>query len=120
MPLLLHGTTDARRYIYVLTDLDPSGIDIARKVAQELPRRAPNVEMSVRRLAVTLEQVEAMQLPTRPTKQTDTRAAKFEAQYGTDSVELDAIPPSTLRQVVGDAIEQHADTEEHRRLKRSG
>lgn len=104
-------------FIYVLTDLDPSGIDIARKVAQELPRRAPRVEMTVRRLAVTLEQVEAMNLPTRPTKQTDTRAKKFEVEYGTESVELDAIPPSALRQMVSNAITQHADTAEHRRLK---
>lgn len=104
-------------FVYVLTDLDPSGVDIARKIAEELPRRAPNVEMAVRRIAVTPEQVEAMNLPTRPTKQNDTRAKKFEAQYGTGSVELDAIPPSALRQMVGDAIAQHADTDEHRRLK---
>ena len=104
-------------FVYVLTDLDPSGVDIARKIAEELPRRAPDVEMTVRRIAVTPEQVEAMRLPTRPTKQGDTRAKKFEAQYGTGSVELDAIPPSTLRQMVSSVIAQHADTAEHRRLK---
>ena len=104
-------------FVYVLTDLDPSGVDIARKIAEELPQRAPNVEMTVQRIAVTPEQVEAMRLPTRPTKQGDTRAKKFEARYGTASVELDAIPPSTLRQMVSDAIAEHADTAEHRRLK---
>lgn len=104
-------------FVYVLTDLDPSGVDIARKIAEELPRRAPEVEMTVQRIAVTPEQVEAMSLPTRPTKQSDARAKKFAAQYGTASVELDAIPPSTLRQMVSDAVAQHADTAEHRRLK---
>ena len=104
-------------FIYVLTDLDPSGVDIARKIAEELPKRAPEVEVNVTRLAVTPEQVETLRLPTRPTKTTDARAAKFEAQYGTASVELDAIPPSTLRRMVGDAIAQHADRDQIERLK---
>lgn len=104
-------------FIYVLTDLDPSGVGIARKIAEELSRRAEGVEMTVRRLAVTPEQVEEMSLPTRPTKKTDTRAKKYEAEYGTDSVELDAIPPSVLRRMVSNAIARHADTAEHRRLK---
>jgi hypothetical protein len=104
-------------FVYVLTDLDPSGVDIARKIAEELPRRAPEVEVSVSRLAVTPEQVRALGLPTRPTKKTDTRARKFEARYGTGSVELDAIPPDTLRQMVRDAIERHADTAKLARLK---
>ncbi len=119
----LESAAEAARYdgrptfIYVLTDLDPSGIDIARKIAVELPRRAPEVEMTVSRLAVTPEQVASMNLPTRPTKQTDTRAKKFEVRYGTGSVELDAIAPSTLREMVSNAVAQHADTAEHRRLK---
>lgn len=105
-------------FVYVLTDLDPSGVDIARKIAEELPQRAPQVEVTVSRLAVTLEQVEAMNLPTRPTKQTDTRAKKFEARYGTGSVELDAIPPEQLRGMVSEAIAQHSDPAELARLKR--
>lgn len=105
-------------FVYVLTDLDPSGVDIARKIAEELPQRAPQVEVTVLRLAVTLEQVEAMSLPTRPTKQTDTRAKKFEARYGTGSVELDAIPPERLRTMVSEAIAEHSDPAELARLKR--
>ena len=104
-------------FVYVLTDLEPSGIDIARKIAEELPRRAPKVEVTVSRLAVTLEQVDAFNLPTRPTKQTDTRAKKFEARYGTSSVELDAIPPELLRGMVSEAISQHSDPAELARLK---
>ena len=57
------------------------------------------------RLAVTPEQITSMSLPTRPTKQTDTRAARFAGE----SVEVDAIPPAVLRQVVRDAIERHID-----------
>jgi hypothetical protein len=60
-------------------------------------------------LAVTREQIEEYQLPTRPTKTTDSRAKHFMQQHGTDSVELDALPPTTLRSLVRDSIEEHMD-----------
>lgn len=60
-----------------------------------------------KRLAVTEIQVYQLDLPTRPTKQTDTRARSFDG----GSVEVDAIPPTTLRQIVEDAITSHIDTE---------
>jgi hypothetical protein len=55
---------------------------------------------------VTREQVERWNLPTRPTKQTDTRARKFGSAT---SVELDAIPASQLREIVRECIERHVD-----------
>ena len=41
-----------------------------------------------------------MQLPSRPTKKSDTRSKNF----GDESVELDAINPETLREIVQDCI----------------
>ena len=55
----------------------------------------------------------SMELPTRPTKQSDSRAAKFAG----DSVEVDAIPSPTLRELVREAIEQWIDPE-HLRITR--
>jgi hypothetical protein len=52
------------------------------------------------------EQVEQWNLPTRPTKQSDTRAKKFGSAV---SVELDAIPAHQLRGVVRECIERHVD-----------
>jgi hypothetical protein len=52
-------------------------------------------------------------LPSRPTKQKDTRAKKF---VGT-SVELDAIPADKLRQLVRECIERHVDQEQLKVLK---
>ena len=75
-------------YIYHFGDLDPSGVDAARDIEAKLRRYAPDAEVHFERPAVTREQVEEWNLPTRPTKQTDTRAKKF---TGT-SVGLDAIP----------------------------
>jgi hypothetical protein len=96
-------------YVYVLTDFDPSGVSIAEKVEEELTGRAPLADITVERLAVDREQIERWNLPTRPTKASDTRASKFRRLHGIDSVELDAIPPDELRRLVRTAIDSHMD-----------
>lgn len=61
------------------------------------------------RVAVTEDQIAAWDLPTRPTKQSDTRSRNFQGE----SVELDAIPPDRLRALAAEVIESHVD---HRQL----
>jgi hypothetical protein len=92
-------------YIYHFGDLDPSGVDAARDIETKLRRYAPGAEIHFERPAVTRAQADEWNLPTRPTKQTDTRAKKFQ---GT-SVELDAIPAHQLRDLVRECIERHVD-----------
>jgi hypothetical protein len=96
-------------YVYVLTDFDPSGVSIAEKIGEELTERAPFSDITVRRLAVNREQIEQWNLPTRPMKTSDTRASRFQQVYGTDSVELDAVPPDELRQLVKGATDSHME-----------
>jgi hypothetical protein len=100
-------------YIYHFGDLDPSGVDAARDIEAKLRRYAPGAEIHFERPAVTREQVERWNLPTRPTKMTDSRAKKF---AGT-SVELDAIPAAKLRELVRGCIEQHIDQKQYEFLK---
>jgi hypothetical protein len=95
-------------HIYHFGDLDPSGVDAARDIEAKLRRYAPGAEIHFERPAVTREQVEQWDLPSRPTKMTDTRAKKF---AGT-SVELDAIPAARLRELVRTCIERHIDKEQ--------
>jgi hypothetical protein len=92
-------------YIFHFGDLDPSGVDAARDIEAKLRRYAPTAEIHFERPAVTREQVEQWNLPTRPTKTTDPRTKKFS---GT-SVELDAIPAAKLRELVRGCIERHVD-----------
>jgi hypothetical protein len=96
-------------YVYHYGDLDPSGVDAARDIETKLRRYAPGSEIHFERPAVTREQVERWDLPTRPTKQSDTRAKKFGSAT---SVELDAIPAHQLRALVRDCIERHVDQEQ--------
>jgi hypothetical protein len=99
-------------YLYYFGDRDPSGVAIDRKVEQELRALAPTAEIHFERVAVTPEQVVTLGLPTRPTKTSDSRSRTFEG----DSVELDAIDPDTLRQMVEDCIVRHVDQEARRRV----
>jgi len=101
-------------HIFHFGDLDPSGVDAARDIEAKLRRYAPSAEIHFERPAVTREQVEQWNLPTRPTKQTDTRAKKFGS---TTSVELDAIPAQKLRQLVRECIERHIDQDQLKILK---
>lgn len=110
----LHSAAEAIKangkpaHIYHLGDLDPSGQDAARDIEAKLRRYAPGAEIHFERVAVTRKQADDWNLPTRPTKQTDTRAKKFD---GT-SVELDAIPARQLRALVRECIERHVDKQQ--------
>ena len=92
--------------LYYFGDHDPSGIDIPRKVEADLRQMAPRAEIYFERVAVTPQQIRNLRLPTRPTKTTDSRAKRFRGR----SVEVDAIPAHTLRQIAEQCIRQHIDT----------
>jgi len=92
-------------YLYYFGDHDPSGVDIPRKVERDLRAFAPGAAIHFERVAVTPEQVAAWALPTRPTKQTDSRSRGFAGE----SVEVDAIEPATLRRLAETCIERHVD-----------
>ena len=90
-------------YLYFFGDYDPSGLDITRSVEKGLREFAVGAEIYFERVAVTPAQITAWDLPTRPTKATDSRSRNFQGQ----SVELDAIPPNLLRSLARECINQH-------------
>ena len=99
------------RRVHALCRSDPT--QVAWKLAAELFGFGDIVDdveafdefATFSRVAVTAEQIERWSLPPRPTKRTDSRSRKFDGE----SVELDAIPSSTLRELATNAIEQHVD-----------
>jgi hypothetical protein len=104
---------DKPAYLYYLGDHDPSGVEIDRHIERELRAHAPDSEIHFQRVAVTLDQITDLDLPTRPTKRTDSRCKTFTGE----SVEVDAIPPDTLREMVRNCIEQHIDQDRLDRLR---
>jgi hypothetical protein len=95
---------DKTAYIYNLGDHDPSGCDAWESACTDLRGFADDPSrVHFERIAVTPEQIREMDLPSRPTKKTDSRSDGFEGE----SVELDAIPPDGLRRIIRGAIEAH-------------
>lgn len=89
-----------------LGDHDPSGVgawaDFTGKVAAFA---GATIDVEFARLAVTEQQIIGMGLPLRPTKQSDVRARGWVG----GSVEVDAIRPSVLRNIVEDWITFYID-----------
>ncbi len=107
-------------YLYLLTDRDPSGLSSSKHVERRIGEFLPGFPCPVERVAVTERQVADWNLPTRPPKEGDSRRKGFAGEC----VELDAIPPATLRGLVRECIERHVDpdiltrTEQVERLER--
>jgi hypothetical protein len=100
-------------YIYHLGDFDPSGVNAGENIEEFFQEYAPTADITFTRLAVTEEQIEEWDLPTRPTKRSDTRAARFGSAI---SVELDAIEPRQLRSLVENAIKKHLPPSKYKKL----
>jgi hypothetical protein len=101
-------------YLYYFGDYDPSGVDITRNVEKGLRQMAPHSEIHFERVAVTPEQIELYNLPTRPTKTTDSRSKKSGIVR---SVEVDAIPPQVLMDIARDCILRHVDEGAYERMR---
>lgn len=95
--------TWADMHILYLGDFDPSGEDIPRSIGANLREwfdYSPRVDI----IALTEEQVEEYDLPPAPAKRTDARAEGFVERHGDVSVELDALRPDVLQELVKDGI----------------
>jgi len=123
MPSLtfLHGTALALQaadeqgkesYIYQFGDHDPSGVLIPKAIERRLVEMCEELGCHppyVNRVALTEDHIREFNLPTRPTKRAgNSHAIDFEG----DSVELDALPPRVLRELVREVIERHISPEQ--------
>lgn len=87
-------------------DFDASGEDIDRDLVARTDCWAKVV-----RVALSAEQVEQYNLPPNPGKATDSRAGAFTARHGElVQVEVDALPPETLRALFAAALAPFWDT----------
>ena len=102
-PILLH-----------FGDLDPSGVAIPKAMKRTF-LDDHGVEVDVRRVALTPEQVEKYILPSDPdaAKKTDPNYNAFISEYGPGqhAVELDALHPQDLQDVLRTALGQTYDME---------
>jgi hypothetical protein len=105
-----HASSQGRAAVLIYAgDFDGSGEDIYRDFVQRT-----NCWAKHRRIALTLEQVEEYELPVLPGKEADTRAKRHALRHGFDSavqVEMDALEPTVLRGLYGDAIAEFWDSD---------
>ncbi len=96
-------------FVYDFGDHDPAGVDqwrdLQRKVTAFLAERHADDLVTFQRIAVTPAQIGELSLPTRPTKQSDSRARGFRGE----SVDVDAIPPTIIRDMAERTILSHVD-----------
>lgn len=90
-------------------DFDPSGLDIQRDIRERLVRLG--VDVNVRRIAITKDQIAKYEIPPMPAKQSDSRSANHISQHGDVAVELDALDPPVLQGLIEQAILEHLDLE---------
>jgi hypothetical protein len=94
-----------------LGDHDPSGIDMTRDLRERIDLFARG-QVQLVRIALNMEQIEQFNPPPNPAKTTDSRFADYQRKYGTESWELDALPPQELAELVETEIKAHIEPEE--------
>ena len=97
-------------------DHDPSGMDMSRDLSERfttfITGSVGNGDMGGRafqRLALNMPQIEELNPPPNPAKQSDARFQQYEQEFGGDSWELDALPPEYLDKLVRDNCQANLD-----------
>ncbi len=94
-----------------LGDHDPSGIDMTRDIQERLDLFTDEGMILVKRIALTMEQIDQYDPPPNPCKITDSRAPTYVAEYGNESWELNALDPDVMVELIEAEVEKYRDDE---------
>ena len=121
--LLNYGQKGQTITILHLSDHDPSGIDMTRDLRDRLRlystptdrcgvSNAPRIR--VRRLALTMAQIEEYDPPSNPAKESDARYRAYQTEHGDECFELDAlmIRPGVMVTMIEEAIHEEMEDPE--------
>lgn len=95
-------------HVVHLGDHDPSGIDMSRDIFARLSVFFGS-KVNVRRIALNMPQIRRYNPPPNPAKTTDSRFADYQAKYGDESWELDALEPAVLVDLITRAVLEFRD-----------
>lgn len=98
----IHQRDRENRIIIHLGDHDPSGIDMTRDIQERLWLFGADVE--VKRVALTMNQIDTYNPPPNPAKLSDSRCGKYIEQYGDESWELDALEPQVITDLITNEV----------------
>ena len=97
-------------FIYIFSDHDPSGEELSDTIIKKM--KAFGVDAYFERIALTTQQIEYYNLPTRYTKKT-THKKGFKGP----STELDALPPDVLKELIRNCILKHINPHDIENIK---
>jgi hypothetical protein len=105
--------------VLTITDFDPGGsnmpIALARKLEYLIRNDVLDLDVQVRPVVLTKEQVRRYRLPRTPIKDTNKGRAAFELRHGaagaTELDALEALRPGELRKIVEKEIRRYVDTD---------
>ena len=111
------GAADGRpMVVFTVTDCDPAGwqmpISIGRKLQALRDLLFPALQFEVVPVALTVDQVRELNLPSTPLKETERRADKWREAFGVEQTEIDALAtlqPQVLREIVEEALAPYFD-----------
>ncbi len=103
----LKGEPDRKPVLLYLGDHDPSGEDMVRDIGARLLMFG--IDVDVRKVALTTEQVEEFDPPPNPAKMSDPRASEYVDKHGATSWEVDALPPDALDRIIREALDDVVD-----------
>lgn len=89
------------KIIYV-GDYDPAGVLIDQNIEREIRGHLPNADIEFMRIAITAEQIEGYDLPTKPRKPGDRRARHIK-----ETVEAEAMPVPILQNLLRQSVESY-------------
>jgi hypothetical protein len=102
--------------LFTLSDCDPAGhqmpVSIARKLQAFRDLFFPDLTFEVVPVALTVNQVHELALPSTPLKETEKRADRWREAFGVEQTEIDALAtlqPAVLRQILEDAFDPYYD-----------
>ena len=97
--LLRAAKRKVKKILYV-GDFDPSGL-LIDKVAQK------EMNIEIKRIALTLEQVKRFRPPSRPVNRKDSRAKDYIAKYGNRCWDVEALRPRTFLRIVEEKLREN-------------
>jgi hypothetical protein len=111
------GDDDGRPLIvFTISDCDPSGwqmpVSIGRKLQALRDLLFPDLRFELVQVALTIDQVKELGLPSTPLKETERRADRWRDAFGVEQTEIDALAtlrPDTLREIVDRAFDPYFD-----------
>lgn len=106
-----HNRNGQRVIMLHLGDHDPSGIDMTRDIRDRIALFSGGGDFELKRIALTMEQINDQQPPPNPAKMTDSRYAGYVDQWGDESWELDALEPSFIVDLIREEVFAERDME---------